>query len=130
LLADRVSVGGRRLRWRARFAWIAIVAVLSNALLPSAFAVGVGRLGTDSSAVQLGFCSAIPARHAPAKTKPALIVHHCALCAAAQYVLSPSRQAVLASPLVVVGETFSICGTTGPNNSPRHCRAQPRAPPS
>jgi hypothetical protein len=119
-----------RLRWRARFAWIAIVAVLSNALLPSAFAVGVGRLGVDSSAARLGFCSAIPAKDTPAKTKPALIVHHCALCAAAQYVLSPSRQAVLASPLVVAGETFSIRGTTGPNVSPRHCRAQPRAPPS
>jgi len=119
-----------RLRWRARFAWIAIVAVLSNALLPSAFAVGVGRLGTDNSAVRLGFCSAIPARDAPAKTKPALIVRHCALCAAAQYVSSPSRQAVLASPLVVAGETFSIRGTMRANAWPRHCRAQPRAPPS
>jgi hypothetical protein len=119
-----------RLRWRARFAWIAIVAVLSNALLPSAFAVGVGRLGTDSSAVGIGFCSAIPAREAPAKTKPALIVHHCALCAAAQYVSSPSRQAVLDSPLVVVGETFFVRGTMGPKAWPRHCRAQPRAPPS
>jgi hypothetical protein len=116
--------------WRARFAWIAIVAVLNNALLPSAIAVGVGRLGTDSSGIRLGLCSAIPARDTPAKTKPALIVHHCALCAAAQHVLLPSRQAVLASPLVIVGETSSIRGTTGPNASPRRCRAQPRAPPS
>jgi len=116
-------------RWRARFASIAIVAVLSNALLPSAFAVGIGRLGTDSSAVRVGFCSAIPARGTPAKTKPALIVHHCALCAAAQYLLSPSRQAGLALPPVVAGEAAPLPRVTAPNAFQGHSRAQPRAPP-
>jgi len=116
------------LRWRARFAWIAIVAVLSNALLPSTIAVGVGRLGTDSSGIRLGLCSAIPARDTPAKTKPALIVHHCALCAAAQYVLSPSRQASLVLP-AVASEAPLLPRATAPNAFPGHSRAQPRAPP-
>jgi hypothetical protein len=117
-----------RPRWGVRFAWIAIVAVLSNSLLPSPFAVGIGRLATASSAVRLGFCGAISARGTPVKTKPALIIHHCALCAAAQYVLSPSRQASLVLP-AVASEAPLLPRATAPNAFPGHSRAQPRAPP-
>jgi hypothetical protein len=116
-------------RWRARFAWIAIVAVLSNALLPSAFAVGTGRLGTDNSDVRLGFCNAIPGRDAPAKTRPSLIVHHCALCAAVADLLPPWRSAGLTSPSVSVSEAFAPRRIMTPSASSRHSQAQPRAPP-
>jgi hypothetical protein len=119
-----------RQRWRTRFPWIAIVAALSNALLPSAFAVGNGRLGTDRSAVRLGFCSAIPARGTPTKTKPALIVHHCALCASAQFVLSPSRQAGLVLAPMVAGEAAPLPRVTASNAFLGHSRRNLERPQS
>jgi hypothetical protein len=131
LRADRHRAAGMRPFWRAQFAWLAIVALLSNALLPSAFAVGVSSLGTNNnSTVWLSFCGASPVRGAPARAKPGLFVHHCALCAAAQHVLPPPRQA---GPLVApvgVGDAFLRFCVREPSTSLRDYRAQPRAPPA
>jgi hypothetical protein len=117
--------------WRAQFAWLAIVALLSNTLLPSAFAVGVGSLGTNNnSAGWLSFCGANPARDAPARAKPRLFVHHCALCAAAQHILPPPRQAGPFAEIVGVDRAFPRRHTREPGSSLRNYRAQPRAPPA
>jgi Protein of unknown function (DUF2946) len=120
-----------RARWRGRFAWLAIVALLSNALLPSAFAVGIGSLDSNSNGiVWLGFCGAIPHRDAPARSKPGLIVHHCALCAAAQHVLLPPRHAIPLVALASVDDAFLPPRVREPNALFRNYRAQPRAPPT
>jgi hypothetical protein len=117
--------------WRARFAWLAIVALLSNALLPSALAVGVGSLGTNNNSTGwLSFCGASPARDAPARAKPGLFVHHCALCAAAQHVLPPPRQAIPFIAHVSLDVALSRPCVREPSTSLRNYRAQPRAPPA
>jgi hypothetical protein len=129
VLAECDRVAGLLPLWRARFTWIAIVAVLSNALLPAAFAVGIG--GADAnSADRFGFCSATPTRNIPAKTKPALIVHHCALCAIAPDALPPGRQAAVTFLPVVVGEAFPPRPTTALRAPFRNYRTQARAPPA
>jgi hypothetical protein len=117
--------------WRTRFAWIAIVALLSNSLLPSAFAVGIGSLASENnSIVWLSFCGANAARDAPARGKPGLFVHHCALCAAAPHALPPPRQATPVTAPVTVDLALSRSCVKEPSTSPRNHRAQPRAPPA
>jgi hypothetical protein len=117
--------------WRTRFAWLAIVALLSNGLLPSAFAVGVGSVASrNNSTVWLSFCGASPARDAPARGKPGLFVHHCALCAAVQHVLPPPRQATPVTAPVSVDVALSRSCVKEPSISLRNHRAQPRAPPA
>jgi hypothetical protein len=116
--------------WRAQFAWLAIVALLGNVLLPSAFAVGISSFGSnDNSPVWLGFCGANPARNAPARGKPGLFVHHCALCATGQHVLPP-RQAIPLLARATGDDCLSGPGVKEPSSSVRNYRAQPRAPPA
>jgi hypothetical protein len=130
LRADRHRAAGLRPFRRARFAWLAIFALLSNALLPSAFAVGIGALGTKNSTVWLSVCGANPARDAPTKGRPGLFVHHCALCAAAQHVLQPPREAVLFEARATLDDGHSRPVAKEPSSSVRNYRAQPRAPPA
>ena len=128
---ERNLSSGMCYRWHARFAWLAIVALLSNTLVPSAYAIGVGWLRTDGSGtVQSGFCGSIPASDAPLRGKPGPCVHHCVMGAGAQQALPASREAAPLIGLVVHEEPFSQHPAREPSSSFRSYWGQPRAPPA
>ena len=84
-------------RLRARFAWLALFALLSNAVLPTVLVAAVGGLNPAYDSLRLGLCRASPDGESPGKAKPGLSVHHCALCAAAPDILSPGGSAAVAA---------------------------------
>jgi hypothetical protein len=61
--SSRIPASHRR--FRASLAWLAVIALLSNALLPTTVSVGVGY-----DAVAAGLCGAISGHDLPAKPNP------------------------------------------------------------
>jgi hypothetical protein len=110
-----------------RAAWLAIVALLIDAMLPTALAA-VPRAGPAGP--PLAMCRAGTADPLPAKSAPDLPPRHCALCAVCALALLPARPAALfarrvdgtAHPEVPVAASFGAS---------RHdyAAALPRAPP-
>ena len=117
-------------RLRARFAWLALFALLSNAALPAVLVTAVGGLNPAYDSLRLGLCRASPDGDSPGKAKPGLLVHHCALCTAAPDVLSPQGSAAVAILIIVADEAFALRRTTALGDSLRNYRTQPRAPPA
>jgi len=115
---------------RYRFAWLALVALLSNALLPAVLVVALAGPRGDRDTFQPGLCGASPGRDVPGKAKPALLAHHCALCTVAADVLTPPRQASAGFPPTVAGAAFLVRPTTALSPPFRNYRTQPRAPPA
>jgi len=58
--------------FRARFAWLALFALLSNALLAGGRGGAVGGLNPATTACRLGLCRASPDGDSPGKAKPGL----------------------------------------------------------
>ncbi len=112
------------------FAWLALVALLSNSVLPAVLAVGVAAQSADHDAFRLGFCSTAPGRDLPEKGRPKLLVHHCALCAAVPDMLPPGRPPTVAIPFVVIGDLTPPRRATTLDFLFRNYRTQPRAPPT
>ena len=117
-------------RLRARFAWLALFALLSNAVLPTVLVAAVGGLNPAYDSLRLGLCRASPDGESPGKAKPGLSVHHCALCTAAPDILPPGGSAAVARPPMVAVAAFALRRTTALGDRWRNYRTQPRAPPA
>jgi hypothetical protein len=117
-------------RFRARFAWLALLALLSSSALPAVVVAAVGGLSPAYDSLRLGLCRASPNGDSPGKAKPGLPVHHCALCTAAPDILSPGGSGAVARPPMAAVAAFALRRTTALGNGARNYRTQPRAPPA
>jgi hypothetical protein len=113
-------------RAHAAAAWLTLVAFLGNALLPAGLAAA-GLYHRSSNKPWLALCSAAPDRDLAGKARPALPLHHCALCVmpAAQ----PLPPAELAPPLGFARAPQSLLRRLSAIVPLRHGRVQARAPP-
>jgi hypothetical protein len=117
-------------RLRARFAWLALFALLSNAALPAVLVAAVGGLNPVYDSLPLGLCRASTDGDSPAKARPGLSVHHCALCTVAPDILSPAGSAAVARQPMVALAALAVRRTTALGDRWRNYRTQPRAPPA
>jgi hypothetical protein len=117
-------------RFGARFTWLALFALLSNAALPAVLVAAVGGLNPAYDSLRLGLCRASPNGDSPGKAKPGLLVHHCALCTAAPDVLSPGGSAAVARRPMPALAALALRRTTAVGDGLRNYRTQPRAPPA
>jgi len=113
---------------RAAFCWIALVALLVNVLLPPALSAAIGLLGANRDTSGSSLCSAEPGRDLPGKGKPALLVHHCALCTVPA-ALQPRRPPGIAYEIQIADAGYPRIQHILAPTPFRHGRVQARAPP-
>jgi len=112
-------------RFHAVAAWLAIVALLIDGLLPTAVTAA-----RPDAATPLALCSAAAGAPLPGKPQPILPVRHCALCAAFFAGLLPSRLGGLAAPrLAGAAHPLISRSLTAAARHTDYSAAQPRAPP-
>src|SRR5947209_7809986 len=78
-------------RRRVGIAWLAVLALLINALVPASLSVAAGH----RQAVGSGWCGAAPGGPEPGNGTAPRICDHCILCAAAANGLEPPNPAVV-----------------------------------
>jgi len=100
-----------------------------NVLLPTALSVGIGSLGLKQDTISSSLCSAEPGRDLPPKGKPALLVHHCALCTVPA-ALPPRRPLGIAYEVRMADAGYPRIQPVLAPTSFRHGRVQARAPPN
>jgi hypothetical protein len=113
---------------RAAFCWVALVALLVNVLLPTALSAGIGLLGANRDTIGSSLCGAEPGRDLPGKGKPALLVHHCALCKAPA-TLPLRRPPGIAYEIQIADAGYPRIQPVSAPTPFRHGRVQARAPP-
>jgi hypothetical protein len=113
---------------RAAFCWVALVALLVNVLLPTALSAGIGLLSANHDTIGSSLCSSEPGRDLPAKGKPALLAHHCALCTV-QAALPLRRPAGMADQIQMADAGYLPIQQVLAPTPFRHGRVQARAPP-
>jgi hypothetical protein len=120
-------IGRREIkRWRGLSAWAAILALLIDALLPTA----VSAAAPSGGLAAIPSCSASAPAGVPAKHRAALPVRHCALCAGPVFSLWPARGAPLAPQrLAGAARPTLVAASALPPWRPPLEDAQPRAPP-
>jgi|SRR5580700_691425 hypothetical protein len=124
-VSERTVRGVKRRGRQRRIAWLAVAALLLDALLPVAFAGAA----SPPDAPQIGFCRA-NAPGIPGKAPVSAPAHHCALCLVAMVALPPPRDLDVAGPLrSATPLRLSVSASEAP--APLHYRlsAEPRAPP-
>ena len=112
-------------RCKGAIAWLAVLALLINALIPASLAVAGGQ---DAPALS-GWCGA-GLGHQPAKPDPATVCNHCILCAPTATALGPPAAAQAGAPTPI---TVPIRPGLAPDvlrQVLRNKSAQPRGPPS
>lgn len=110
----------------AGLAWLAIVSLLLQALLPTGLAAAAG---FDRSVEATRFyCGASGVRHAPEKEK-GTTARHCALCLAAMVGMAPAPKLALSSPRLAGMFAGSIAASDAVPKPLRYAAAQPRGPP-
>jgi hypothetical protein len=104
-------------------AWLAIVALLIDGLLPSA-------VSAARPAAARALCSTAAGDHLPGKPAPGLPPRHCALCAGVVAGLLPSRPGGLVARLLAgAAHPAMIAPAAADPGRPDYAAAQPRAPP-
>ena len=115
----------RRQKRRCGVAWLAVLALLINALVPASLAVASA---LHSAEAMSGWCGTSPDGHQPTKGAAPVICNHCILCAAASGLAPPGATAAVApAPTAIL-----IAGGVTPATLPRlsaYRPAQPRGPP-
>jgi len=112
-------------RFHACAAWLAIVALLIDGLLPTA----VSAARSDDAAPR-ALCSAAAGVPPHGKSAPALPARHCALCAGVFVGLLPSRQGRLAARLLASAAPLAVgAAVAATPGRADYAAAQPRAPP-
>lgn len=110
-------------------AWLAIVVLLLDGLLPTA----VSAAATAGSGPQLALCSTEPGNTHPGRSQPVAPLHHCAICsicAASALGLLPNREIGLFAPLFASAIHPQIPRSITPATGRfAYNVAQPRAPP-
>ena len=107
--------------WRRAVTWLAFAGLLTNFALPAAISMAAGSVG-------FAICRATSPDDLPGKTKPDVLIHHCALCAA------PATLPPGPKPGGPLSDAFSERTHAQPRTislaaSSRHGRVQARAPP-
>jgi hypothetical protein len=112
-------------RRNAVAAWLAIIALLIDALLPAAVSAA-----TPDAAAPTAMCSAAAGVPSPGRTAPTLPTRHCALCAGVIAALLPSRPGEFAARLLAGAvHPANIKAATAETRHAEYAAAQPRAPP-
>jgi hypothetical protein len=113
--------------WRAIATLLALVASLSNLLVPGVLAAASHFDGSESGAPRFAFCGTARG-DASGKAKPGLLIHHCPLCTAA--VALPSPTPSFAGPgEAPAGDQWRLRKAM-PVVSVRYSGVQARAPPA
>ena len=116
----------RRPRRRAGPAWLAIVSLLLQALLPTGL---VAAAGFDRSAEATRFyCGATDGRQAPAKEK-GTAQRHCVLCLATAIGVAPATAPALPRPRLAEAVVGGVAASDSVPELSRYTAAQPRGPP-
>jgi hypothetical protein len=126
ILIRRFFPPSRRGRRRNAATWIAIVALLINALLPAELAAAM----PAPDAIAFGICHGSPAPGLPGGQPADLPVHHCPLCLAVSIALPPRGTPALAAPAVAEASGYPLPFLAAAQMPVRHPAAQPRAPPA
>ena len=116
----------RRQRRRAASAWLATVALLLQALLPTGLVAAAG-FDRWANATRI-YCGTRDGPEAPAKKKGAA-PHHCVLCLAAAAGAAPATAPAVPRPRLA---EMVVGGITAGDHVPepsRYAAAQPRGPP-
>ena len=112
-------------RIRALAAWLAIVALLIDGMLPTAVSAA-----TPEAATPLALCTAAAGAGLPGRHAPSLPIRHCALCAAFFVGLLPDRSAGAITRLIAgAAHPAVIAWTAARPGRARYTATQPRAPP-
>ena len=105
-------------------AWLAILALLIDTLLPTAISAAA-----DASPSATGiYCGATPGKHGPTKqsrTAP----HHCALCLAVTTGLPPGHRVAVLAPRFVEMAVAAFAVSDAVPEPLAYAAAQPRGPP-
>jgi hypothetical protein len=111
---------------RRGIAWLALLALLINALVPASLAAGSVRPGPDTVS---GWCGSGAAGHLPAKEPATAICHHCILCTAASGLTPPLEPGIGLPVLIAMTVRAGIASTDAAPRS-AYSPAQPRGPPA
>ena len=112
-------------RRRAGLTWLAILALLVDALVPTAVSAVAE---TDPLAAGRVYCGATPSQPNPVKQTPA-VQHHCVFCLAAATGLLPGYvPAVSAPPFAAIAVAAFAISEAAPEPA-AYSAAQPRGPP-
>jgi len=108
-------------------AWLAIVALLIDGLLPTAVSAAAT---PDAPAAPWALCGAAAGDQLPGQHAPSLPQRHCALCAGLVLALLPCRQDGVAARLLAdAAHLAAIAPVEAEAARPDYAAAQPRAPP-
>jgi hypothetical protein len=114
-------------RWQARVIWLAIVALLIDALLPTAV---LAAARVDASFMPLARCGGADGDHLPGGPAPGLPVRHCTLCAGYAVGVLPVRAGGPIARLVAGAADLAVVFSISAAPSRRsYAVALPRAPP-
>lgn len=113
-------------RRRRGVAWLATVALLVNALLPTAFLVGAAQAWQP---IAIGFCRAAHNDLPPAGKPAAPALEHCIFCFVVAVAPAPTPPAALAEPQVAAAVGAVSLAAWLPRRPVRFAAAQPRGPP-
>ena len=106
---------------RRAIAWLTVMGLLSNFLLPGALSMAAGAGG-------FSICSAASAGGPSGKAKPGILAHHCALCAEPTALPFGHGPGILPSTVSVERPHLRLRGILLAA-ADRHGRVQARAPP-
>src|SRR5690348_3829447 len=120
-----MTAATRMQKRRRGVAWLAILALLINALMPASLAAASA--GQGSEAVT-GWCGSGPAGHQPENGSTPPVCNHCILCSVASG-FAPTMAGVRASALLATAILGDIAPAAPPFLS-AHNAAQPRGPPA
>jgi hypothetical protein len=104
--------------------WLAILALLIDALLPTAISAAAD---APASATSI-YCGSTPGKHGPTKQSPAT-PHHCALCLAITTALAPGHLMAVPAPRFA---EIAVAGFANSEAAPApiaYAAPQPRGPP-
>jgi hypothetical protein len=115
-------------RRRVAVTWLAVLALLSHALVPAALMLAAGVLKPGVGSIRFALCSASPEHDNPGKAPPGLPTYHCALCtvSAADLCRPPT---VLMPNIEIARTVYARLGTEWLVLPWRHGQVQARAPP-
>ena len=122
-MSERGDWSGKKRR-RAGLAWLAIVSLLIDALLPTAITAAAA----PPTPVETVYCGARPGQSGPTKRSPTA-PRHCVLCLTAVAGIAPAPSpGVLAPGFAEIAIVKAVVLAAEPK-PPDHAATQPRGPP-
>lgn len=117
--------GTIRNRPSAGIVWLAVLALLINALFPASLSAAAGQGSHTGS----GWCGTAPSGPEPAKGAALAPCAHCILCPAVASALEPPARVAIAALALVAAVAHHAVGFPIPPQRVPYPPAQPRGPP-